>query len=263
MGNDGLAVAERIAVIDDVGKLPTRRRRCVENVFMHERQANESHESKDLQPVAVVVGYAEKSRVRVKRDHERKILRQRRASEELRFPRGNPVSGGYRRNCNRDSSDNLWPIRPDFTPAPCLRRMAKRCYSIPTPHGHQKISGPLHRHRELPPGLSNPGRPRLDLRNAYRLEAVKAKGRVTVYSRRHTVLNRKFGYIAEALEGLPDETVVDGKLVAMDEEGRSNFNLLQNFKSAESKIHNFRFDVLALFLISRSSASHRLQSTPS
>ena len=49
---------------------------------MHERQANESHESKDLQPVAVVVGYAEKSRVRVKRDHERKILRQRRAAEE-------------------------------------------------------------------------------------------------------------------------------------------------------------------------------------
>jgi ATP-dependent DNA ligase len=53
--------------------------------------------------------------------------------------------------------------------------------------------------------------------DGYRLEAVKAKGRVTVYSRRRTVLNRKFGYIAEALEDLPDETVVDGKLVAMDE----------------------------------------------
>jgi bifunctional non-homologous end joining protein LigD len=65
----------------------------------------------------------------------------------------------------------------------------------------------------------------LDLRHGYRLETVKAKGRVTVYSRRRTVLNRKFGYIAEALEDLPDETVVDGKLVAMDEEGRSNFNL--------------------------------------
>jgi hypothetical protein len=54
---------------------------------------------------------------------------------------------------------------------------------------------------------------------------------------------------------------VDGKLVAMDGEGRSNFNLLQNFKSAESKIHNFPFDVLVRLLISRSSASHRLQST--
>jgi hypothetical protein len=55
---------------------------------------------------------------------------------------------------------------------------------------------------------------------------------------------------------------VDGKLVAMDEEGRSNFNLLQNFKSAESKIHDFPFDLLVRLLISRSSASHRLQSDP-
>jgi ATP-dependent DNA ligase len=72
--------------------------------------------------------------------------------------------------------------------------------------------------------------------DGYRLEAVKAKGRVTVYSRRRTVLNRKFGYIAEALENLPDETVVDGKLVAMDEESRSNFNLQQNFKSARIEV---------------------------
>jgi ATP-dependent DNA ligase len=48
---------------------------------------------------------------------------------------------------------------------------------------------------------------------------------VTVYSRHRTVLNRKFGYIAEALEDLPDETVAGGKLVAVDEESRSNFNL--------------------------------------
>src|SRR5271156_3993495 len=154
MGNDGLAVADRIAVIDDVGKLPTRRRRCVENVFMRERQASESHESKDLQPVAVVVGYAEKSRVRVKRDHERKILRQRRASEELRFSRGDPLSGRYRWNCNRGSATTCGRSDPTSPPHPVsasttqreTRRMAKRCYSIPTPHGHQKISGPLHRH---------------------------------------------------------------------------------------------------------------------
>jgi ATP-dependent DNA ligase len=101
----------------------------------------------------------------------------------------------------------------------------------------------------------------LDQREGCRLEAVKSEGRVTVHSRRHTVLNRKLGYIAEAFEDLPDETVVDGKLVAMDEEGRSNFNLLQNFKSAESKFHIFSFDVLVLFLISRNSASRRLQST--
>jgi ATP-dependent DNA ligase len=53
--------------------------------------------------------------------------------------------------------------------------------------------------------------------DGYRLEAVKSGGKVTLYSRRHNVLNEKFGYIADALDKLPDETVLDGELVAMDE----------------------------------------------
>jgi bifunctional non-homologous end joining protein LigD len=80
--------------------------------------------------------------------------------------------------------------------------------------------------------------------DGYRLEAVKSKGKVTLYSRRHNVLNEKFGYIADALGKLPDETVLDGEIVAVDEEGRSDFNLLQNFRSAELKIKYFVFDVL-------------------
>lgn len=43
---------------------------------------------------------------------------------------------------------------------------------------------------------------------------------------------------------LPDATVLDGELVAMDSDGRSDFNLLQNFRSAEHRIHYFAFDVL-------------------
>jgi bifunctional non-homologous end joining protein LigD len=80
--------------------------------------------------------------------------------------------------------------------------------------------------------------------DGYRLEAVKTKGKVTVYSRRRNVLNKKFGYIADALGDLPDETVLDGEIVAVDEEGRSDFNLLQNFRSAQLKIHYYAFDVL-------------------
>ena len=68
--------------------------------------------------------------------------------------------------------------------------------------------------------------------DGYRLEAVKRTQGVTLYSRRKNVLNQKFGYIAEALEGLPDETVLDGELVGLDEQVISSFNLLQNFKSA-------------------------------
>jgi bifunctional non-homologous end joining protein LigD len=80
--------------------------------------------------------------------------------------------------------------------------------------------------------------------DGYRLEAVKTRGKVTVYSRRRNILNGKFGYIADALEDLPDATVLDGELVAMDEAGHSDFNLLQNFRSAQSRIHYYAFDVL-------------------
>jgi bifunctional non-homologous end joining protein LigD len=80
--------------------------------------------------------------------------------------------------------------------------------------------------------------------DGYRLEAVKSRGRVTVFSRRRNVLNEKFGYIAEALADLPDGTVIGGELVALDPDGRSNFNLLQNFRSAEAHIHYYAFDVL-------------------
>jgi DNA ligase D-like protein (predicted ligase) len=80
--------------------------------------------------------------------------------------------------------------------------------------------------------------------DGYRLEAVKNVGEVTLYSRRRNILNHKFGYIAEALKKLSDSTVLDGELVAMDSEGRSDFQLLQNFRSAELKIHYYAFDLL-------------------
>jgi bifunctional non-homologous end joining protein LigD len=80
--------------------------------------------------------------------------------------------------------------------------------------------------------------------DGYRLEAIKNRGKVLLYSRRRNVLNEKFGYIADALADLPDSTVIDGELVALDPGGVSNFNLLQNFRSAETRIHYYAFDVL-------------------
>src|SRR5277367_2389328 len=80
--------------------------------------------------------------------------------------------------------------------------------------------------------------------DGYRLEAVKSAGKITLYSRRQNVLNTKFPYIAAALKDLPDETVIDGELVALASDGRPNFNLLQNYRSAESHIIYYAFDVL-------------------
>jgi DNA ligase D-like protein (predicted ligase) len=82
--------------------------------------------------------------------------------------------------------------------------------------------------------------------DGFRLEAVKKNGTTTLYSRRGNILNRKFHYIATALKKLPDNTVLDGELVALDSQGKTDFGLLQNFRSAESKIHFYVFDILVL-----------------
>jgi ATP-dependent DNA ligase len=73
---------------------------------------------------------------------------------------------------------------------------------------------------------------------------VRSAGRTTLYSRRQNVLNQRFPNIAIALKDLPDDTVVDGELVALDPYGRPDFNLLQNFRSSESRIFYYAFDIL-------------------
>jgi DNA ligase D-like protein (predicted ligase) len=80
--------------------------------------------------------------------------------------------------------------------------------------------------------------------DGYRLEVVRSGSETTLYSRRQNVLNKKFHYIARALDYLPAGTVLDGELVAMGLDGKPNFNLLQNFRSAEAHIVYYAFDVL-------------------
>jgi bifunctional non-homologous end joining protein LigD len=48
----------------------------------------------------------------------------------------------------------------------------------------------------------------------------------------------------EALSELPKGTVLDGELVAIDDNGRPDFNLLQNFWAEASRIHYYVFDLL-------------------
>jgi bifunctional non-homologous end joining protein LigD len=80
--------------------------------------------------------------------------------------------------------------------------------------------------------------------DGFRLEAVKIGKAVTVYSRRANILNEKFPRIAEALVRMPSSSVIDGEMCAMDDKGRSDFNLLQNSRSAEDRIRYFAFDIL-------------------
>jgi ATP-dependent DNA ligase len=80
--------------------------------------------------------------------------------------------------------------------------------------------------------------------DGYRMEAVRTGGTTTLYSRRENDLTPRFPRIASALEYLPADTVLDGELVALDSNGRPNFNLLQNFRSAASSIRYYAFDIL-------------------
>jgi DNA ligase D-like protein (predicted ligase) len=80
--------------------------------------------------------------------------------------------------------------------------------------------------------------------DGYRLEVVRKGRMTTLYSRRENVLNQRFPYIATALGDLPNETVIDGELVALGADGRPDFRLLQNFRSAESRIVYYAFDIL-------------------
>jgi ATP-dependent DNA ligase len=80
--------------------------------------------------------------------------------------------------------------------------------------------------------------------DGYRAEAVKSGGDLTLYSRRRKSFNRQFPLIVEALDDLPQDTVIDGEVVAINRSGRPDFNLLQNFRSEASRIHYFVFDLL-------------------
>jgi ATP-dependent DNA ligase len=93
----------------------------------------------------------------------------------------------------------------------------------------------------LPEGLKWTYEIKLD---GYRLEVVRRGRETTLYSRRQNVLNQKFPHIAAALKDLPDDTVIDGEVVALAADGKPDFNLLQSFRSAESRIHYYAFDIL-------------------
>ena len=82
--------------------------------------------------------------------------------------------------------------------------------------------------------------------DGYRVEAVRSGKGTTLYSRRRNILNEKFPYIAAALAKLPASTILDGELVALGADNRSDFNLLQNFRSAEAQIRYYAFDLLML-----------------
>jgi DNA ligase D-like protein (predicted ligase) len=80
--------------------------------------------------------------------------------------------------------------------------------------------------------------------DGYRAIAVKSSGTLNLFSRRRNSFNRQYSLVFEALAHLPDNTVIDGEVVALNESGRPDFNLLQHYRAEASRIHYFIFDLL-------------------
>ena len=80
--------------------------------------------------------------------------------------------------------------------------------------------------------------------DGYRILAINSEGKVRLRSRNDNDFTPRYAQIASALHCLPNETVIDGEVVALDESGRPDFNLLQHSRSAASRIHHLIFDLL-------------------
>jgi len=82
-----------------------------------------------------------------------------------------------------------------------------------------------------------------------RLIGVKTDKKVSLLSRNQSELTERFPEVVEAIKNLPArECVIDGEVVALDEEGRSSFQLLQarEMEGRKSPIYFYPFDLLQL-----------------
>jgi bifunctional non-homologous end joining protein LigD len=82
--------------------------------------------------------------------------------------------------------------------------------------------------------------------DGYRALAIKTGGKLQLRSRNDNDFNVRYPALAKALSSIPDETVIDGEVVALDGAGKPSFNTLQNYGSAGAPLHFFIFDLLIL-----------------
>jgi ATP-dependent DNA ligase len=82
--------------------------------------------------------------------------------------------------------------------------------------------------------------------DGHRALAIKSGGKVQLRSRNDNDFNSRYPGMVKALASMPDETVIDGEVVALDEDGQPSFNTLQKYGTADIPLHFFIFDLLML-----------------
>ena len=85
-----------------------------------------------------------------------------------------------------------------------------------------------------------------DKYDGFRMVAKIEGGKVALYSRNGKIISHSYIEVAKALEVVKGDAVIDGELVALDKDGISHFQLLQNALRSEAKLLYCAFDLMFL-----------------
>jgi ATP-dependent DNA ligase len=72
---------------------------------------------------------------------------------------------------------------------------------------------------------------------------LKSREQVRLGSRNGKDFSRRFEQLARALEALPDETLIDGEILAVAQDGRPSFRMLQEYDANATAILCYAFDL--------------------
>ena len=82
--------------------------------------------------------------------------------------------------------------------------------------------------------------------DGYRAIAFKRNGTVHLRSRNDNDFTARYPGVVQGLAKMPDNTVIDGEVIAFGDDGRPSFNALQNYGSAATPVVYYVFDVMVL-----------------
>jgi DNA ligase D-like protein (predicted ligase) len=82
--------------------------------------------------------------------------------------------------------------------------------------------------------------------DGYRAIAFKTGGALHLRSRNNNNFSLRYPAVVKGLQKLPNDTVIDGEVIALGDDGRPSFNALQNGGSSSTPILFYVFDVMVL-----------------
>lgn len=83
--------------------------------------------------------------------------------------------------------------------------------------------------------------------DGYRITAHKNKGKVILRTRSALDYSKRYAPVVDALKNLSADVVLDGEVVVLNEEGKHDFTLLQNYqRTHEGRVVYYVFDILWL-----------------